>query len=89
MKASSLPLATSCSLPKKNILVLRTACSKAIKRHYKNDINNNNNNHVIKKSKTLKLIVITCLVTKTNELAQKTFKTKYYIHKYIYTERKK
>ena len=52
MKASSWPLATSCSSPKRNISALGTACAKAIKRHNNNkdnsnnnDINNNNNNN--------------------------------------------
>ena len=38
MKPSSWPLATSSTLPKKNISALRTGCTKAIKQH-----NNNNN----------------------------------------------
>ena len=38
MKASSWPLATSCSSPKRNISAFRTACAKAIKR-------SNNNNY--------------------------------------------
>ena len=37
MKPSSWPLATSSTLPKKNISALRTGCTKAIKQH-----NNNN-----------------------------------------------
>ena len=41
MKSCSLPLATSCSSPKRNMSALRTACAKAIKRHnYYNDNNN-------------------------------------------------
>ena len=44
VKASSWPLATSCSSPKRNISALRTVCAKAIKRHNNNNNNNNNNN---------------------------------------------
>ena len=44
MKASSWPLATSCSSLKSNISALRTACPKAIKRN-NNDNNSNNNNN--------------------------------------------
>ena len=42
VEASSQPLDTSCSLRKRNILALRTACAKVTKRH-NNNINNNNN----------------------------------------------
>ena len=45
VKASSCPLATSCSSPKRNISALRTACEKAIKRHNINNNNDNNNNN--------------------------------------------
>ena len=50
MKASSWPLVTSCSFPKRNISALRTACAKAIKGldnniNINNKINNNNSNN--------------------------------------------
>ena len=43
VKASSWPLATSCSSPKRNISALRTSCAKAIKQHNNNNNNNNKN----------------------------------------------
>ena len=45
VKASSWPLATSCSSSKRNISALRTACVKAIKRHNNNNNNSNSNNN--------------------------------------------
>ena len=45
VKASSWPLATSCSSPKRNILTLKTASAKTIKRHNNNNNNSNNNNN--------------------------------------------
>ena len=47
MKASSWPMATSCSSPKRNILALMIPCAKAMKRHNNNNSNNyddDNNN---------------------------------------------
>ena len=46
MKASSWPLAASCSSPKKNISALITASAKAMKRHNNNNNNDNNKNNV-------------------------------------------
>ena len=46
-------MATSCSSPKRNILALKTACAKVIKRHNCNNNNNiiNNNNNINNKER--------------------------------------